>query len=82
MIPHFLHSILHLRVSQCTDRRVEHGSNDGVEESKHLVFWKRCVGSNVNEENRHKDQNHNCDEGTTSGKSFVPAFCRVSLDGI
>ena len=74
--------ILHLCISESVNQRVEHGSDDGIEESKHLVFWKRCGRSNVNEENRHEAQNHNCDVGATGGKSFVPAFCGVSLDGV
>ena len=80
MIPHFLHSILYLQVSQCTDQRVEHGSNDGVEKSKHFVFWKSFSWSNVDEEDRHKEEDHNGDVKTASGKSFGAALCRVIPD--
>ena len=74
LAPHRPQGTLHLCISESVNQRVEHGGNDGVKESKHLVFWKRCGWSNVSEENRHKEQNHNCDVGTTSGKSFVSGF--------
>ena len=45
---HFLHGFLHLHVPECVDQRVEHGSNDGVEKSKHFVFWESNGWSNIN----------------------------------
>lgn len=61
LAPHLPQGILHLCISESVNQRVEHASNEGVEESKYLVFWRRCGWSNVNEENRHKKQNRNCD---------------------
>lgn len=80
LAPNFSQSFLHFHVSQCVDQRVEHGSNNGVEKSKHFVFWKSGGWPNVNEEDRHEEQNHNCYVGTASGKSFTAALCWVSPD--
>lgn len=82
LAPHFPQSALHLHVSECVDQRIEHGYNDGVEKGKHFIFWKSCGWSNVNEENRHKKQDHNCNVRTASGKSFGTAPCRESPDGV
>lgn len=81
-ILHFPEGILHLQVSQPVDQRVELGNNESVEKSKYFVFSESCDWSNVNEENRHQEQDHNHDVGTASGKSFGAALCRVSTDGV
>ena len=39
LAPHLPQGILHLCISESVNQRVEHASNEGVEESKYLVFW-------------------------------------------